>query len=358
MIERLDFKVDSLADFTELRRRFTACEMAPKIMPSRNVGVDISSPGRKSLTLLVGEETSGSMYATEAHLMPGFGAPPHHQPTEEELWYLVDGEMDVRVGTQAATIRAGAFAFIPRDTTHTFKNNRTAPAVLLAWDSPAGHERAFEEMKRKAEQGIVEFPALRAMFESHGVLMHADPAEIAPSDHLIGTQAQALPANVRTRDDFVRYRKALAELPRLPKLLPHREQAPDLSWEGANVRLLLGSEQCAGQFNVADILLEPGRELPAHRHEITDQCVYFLGGTLELTVGGETQQVGAGAFAFVPRNTSLRLVNRGDASAHFLLWTTPGGQEPVYALLHQRQTWSALTLADRQLLEACDFMLE
>ena len=104
-------------------------------------------------------------------------------------------------------------------------------------------------------------------------------------------------------------------------------------------------------------MIEPGHALPAHRQQTTDKCVYFLGGTLELTVGGETQQVGAGAFAFVPRNTSLKLVNCGDTPAHFVLWTTPGGQEPVYALLHERQQWSALTQVDRQLLEACDFLL-
>ena len=358
MANRIEFTVESLADFTELRRRFASFPMAPKIMPSRDLGVDISSPGRQSLTLLVGEETSGSMYATEAHLMPGFGAPPHHQPTEEELWYIVDGELDVRVGTQAATVRAGAFAYIPRNTTHTFKNNKTAPARLLAWDSPAGHERAFEEMRRKAAQGIVEFPALRTMFQNHGVLMHADPAEIAPNDHLIGTHPDMLPANVRTREDFERYRKALGSLPMLPKLLPSREQALDLSWSGADVRLLLGSEQCAGQFNVVDIMIEPGRELPAHHHQLSEQCVYFLGGTLELAVGDETQQVGAGAFAFVPRNTRLRISNRSDATAHFLLWNTPGGQEPVYSLLHERQSWSALTQADRQLLSACDFILD
>lgn len=357
MPERLEFTVESLADFAELRRRFRSFPMAPKIMPSRDLGVDISSPGRKSLTLLVGEETSGSMYATEAHLMPGFGAPPHHQPTEEELWYLVDGELDVRVGTQAATIRAGAFAYIPRDTTHTFRNNRTSPARLLAWDSPAGHERAFEQMRKKAEQGIVEFPALRPMFESHGVMMHADPAEIAPKDHLIGTRPGQVAAAVRSREDFLRYRETLARLPMLPGLLPDREHAPDLSWDGTDVRLLLGSEQCAGQFNVADILLAPGHELPSHRHELSEQCVYFLGGRMELAVGDETQEVGAGAFAFVPRGTRLRIANRGDAPAHFVLWTAPGGQEPVYALLHERRSWAALSDADRQVLAACDFML-
>lgn len=357
MLERLDFAVGSLADFTELRRRFSALPMAPKIMPSRDTGVDISSPGRKSLTLLVGEETAGVMYATEAHLMPGFGAPPHHQPTEEELWYIVDGELDVRVGTQATTVRAGAFAYIPRNTTHTFKNNRTAPARLLAWDSPAGHERAFEEMGRKAAQGIVEFPALRSMFANYGVMIHADPAQVAPNDHLTETRAQSLAAGVRTRDDFLRYREALARLPKLPSLLPGRDSAPDLSWSGTDLRLLLGSEQSAGQFNVADILLAPGNDLPTHRHELSEQCVYILGGRLDLTVGDKTQQVGAGAFAFIPRDTRLTIANRSEEPAHFVLWNTPGGQEPVYALLHKRRNWNALTDADRALLGACDFIL-
>ena len=251
-----------------------------------------------------------------------------------------------------------SFAFIPRDTTHTFRNNRSSPARLLAWDSPAGHERAFEEMKRKAEQGVVEFPALRQMFAIHGVQMHADPAELAPSDHLIGSQAPALPANVRTREDFERYRAALGTLPRIPKLLAGREQAPDLSWAGASVRLLLESAHCGGQFNVADIILDRGCGVPAHRRRATDQCVYALGGNLELTVGSETRQVGPGAFGFIPRKTPLKISNAGDGPAQFLHWNMPGGQEPVYELLHERRNWNALTRADRQLLEACDFILD
>lgn len=357
-VERLPFAIESLADFTELRRRFTSMPMVPKIMASQAVGVDISSPGRQSQTLLVGEETSGAMYATDVYLMSGFGAPPHHQPTEEELWYLVDGEMDVRVGTQAATIRTGAFAFIPRNTTHTFKNNRSSPARLLAWDSPGGHERAFEAMRKKSEEGVVEFSALRQMFAIHGVQMHADPGEVAENDHLIGSHAQKLPAKVRTREDFERYRAALGALPRIPKLLAGREQAPDLSWVGTSVRLLLESEQCAGQFNVADIILDPGCGMPTHRRHATDQCVYALGENLELTVANESRQVGPGAFAFIPRNTPSKISNTGEVSAHFLHWNMPGGQEPVYDLLHERQSWDALTRADRQLLEACDFILD
>src|SRR6186713_2328218 len=118
MVARVDMAVDSAADFAVLRQRFRELPARPKVLRTREAGLDISSPGRQSLSLLIGEETAGVLYSTDVYLSPGFGAPPHHQPTEEELWYLVEGELDVRVGTQSATIRAGAFAFIPRDTTH------------------------------------------------------------------------------------------------------------------------------------------------------------------------------------------------------------------------------------------------
>jgi len=186
MVARLDLAIASTADFAELRRRFAGLPLRPKLMQGREAGTDISSPGRQSLTLLVGEETAGAMYATDVYLSPGFGAPSHHQPTEDELWYLLEGELDVRVGAQRAKIRAGAFAYIPRDTTHAFRNNGTAPARLLAWNSPGGHERAFEEMGRLAKQGINAFPDLRDMFHRHGVELHPDESQSARNDHAAG----------------------------------------------------------------------------------------------------------------------------------------------------------------------------
>ncbi len=295
MVARLDFQVASPGDFEELRRRFTSLPMQPKVLQSRDGGTDISSPGRQSLSLLVGEETAGKLYATDVFLMPGFGAPSHHQPTEEELWYLLEGELDVRVGRRRTTIRAGSFAYIPRKTTHAFRNNGSAPARLLAWNSPAGHERAFEAMRAMAARGITAFPDLRDMFRTHEVVMHADENQSADNDERPG-----------------------------PKVVPNRAEALDISWPGVDARLLLGGAESAGDFDVADIRLEHAGAFPAHVHEQTDKCLYFLTGSADLTVASATQRVGRGAFAFIPRGTRMALSGCGGDPLGLLFWCTPG----------------------------------
>jgi mannose-6-phosphate isomerase-like protein (cupin superfamily) len=290
MVARLDMAVDSAADFARLRERFAGLPMRPKLLRTREGGTDISSPGRQSLSLLVGEETAGALYATDVYLSPGFGAPPHHQPTEEELWYLLEGELDVRIGTRAATIRAGSFAFIPRDTTHTFKNNAGAPVRLLAWNAPAGHERAFEAMRAKAAQGITAFPQLREVFRAHEIMLHADEHEQALND---------VPGG---------------------KLVLERTQGRDASRSGADVRVLLDAKESGGLFEVSDVLLESQLAL---RYGRSETCLYVAGGAADLAVGDERQRVGPGAFAFIPRGHPARIARAGGEPAHVVLWTTP-----------------------------------
>ena len=284
MVARVDLPIASSADFAELRRRFAGLTPRPKLMRGREAGTDISSPGRQSLTLLIGEETAGAMYATDVYLSPGFGAPSHHQPTEDELWYLLEGELDVRVGARREKIRAGAFAYIPRDTTHAFRNNGAAPAHLLAWNSPGGHERAFEEMGRLAKQGVTAFPDLRDMFQRHGVELHPDESQLARNDHAAG-----------------------------PKLVHAAEPVAD-------ARCLLSAQESRGDFEVVEQRLEPGAGIE-RREEAGELCVYVLEGDVRITLGEEMQEAGRGAFAFVPRRTRLRVENRG--VARLLLWRTP-----------------------------------
>jgi quercetin dioxygenase-like cupin family protein len=295
-VNRVDLPVRSPEDFARLRQRFGELSARPKLLKTREDGTDISSPGRQSLSLLIGEETAGSLYATDVYLSPGFGAPPHHQPTEEELWYLLEGQLDVRVGTRSTVLRAGAFAFIPRDTTHTFKSSGTFPAHLLAWNSPAGHERAFEEMGRKAKEGVTAFPALREIFKAHEILLHADPDETAAND-LPGGALRA-------------------------KLVAARTEGRDASRPGMDVRVLLDGGESGGLFEVMDVMLENGQSMLV-RHAEADACVYLVGGAADVNIDGDRHGVAAGAFAFVPRGHALDIVATGSRPAHFVLWNTP-----------------------------------
>jgi len=297
MVTRLDFAVQSPAEFAQLRDRFATLVAKPKLMSSRESGIDISSPGRQSHTLLVGEETAGALYAGDVFFSPGFGAPPHHQPTEDELWYLLEGTLDVRIGLQRATLAPGAFAFIPRDTTHAFRNNGTSLVRLLSWNAPAGHERAFEAMRAKAEQGITDFPSLRSTLGHHGIELHADDSELASND-TPGTRPGAE-----------------------PKLVSDRSRGRDASRADADVRVLLESADSAGQHEVSDVVLAAGSAPLQLGDSEAHTSFYFVSGNAVVTIGDVQQRVTRGAFAYLPLGETATVVAL-DAPVQLITWTT------------------------------------
>ncbi|HWP41844.1 MAG TPA: cupin domain-containing protein [Blastocatellia bacterium] len=91
------------------------------------------------------EETHGA-YALIEHTVAGGGPPPHIHATEEEAFYVLEGELNVLVGERTVTATAGAFVLVPRGTVHTLSNAGAAPARVLVIISPAGFEEFFEEI--------------------------------------------------------------------------------------------------------------------------------------------------------------------------------------------------------------------
>ena len=78
---------------------------------------------------------------------PGFNTGAHIHRTIEELFYVVSGEFELRVGDRTFRAGPGTFAAVPPGTAHGFGNPGTALATLLITISPAGvHERYFEEL--------------------------------------------------------------------------------------------------------------------------------------------------------------------------------------------------------------------
>jgi hypothetical protein len=85
------------------------------------------------------------------------GAGPHYHHGRDEFFYLLEGELVLRIGDEHHTAGPGTFAFIPRETIHGFHNASAARARLLVMHHPAGFERFFEEMGQLvARQGSKE----------------------------------------------------------------------------------------------------------------------------------------------------------------------------------------------------------
>ncbi|MFB7630084.1 cupin domain-containing protein [Streptomyces sp. NPDC056149] len=99
-------------------------------------------------------DSGGSIAVIEASVPPGGGPPAHRHTDEDESFYVLAGEVHIRVGEDQHTARTGDFVFVPRDTPHQFHNASLHAAKLLLIFTPGGVENFFLEAGTEPTPGV------------------------------------------------------------------------------------------------------------------------------------------------------------------------------------------------------------
>jgi oxalate decarboxylase/phosphoglucose isomerase-like protein (cupin superfamily) len=117
-----------------------------------------------SMTLKVGAQRSRNWSVFEADVPPGFDVGAHQHGEAEELFYILQGELDLLAfepriktagdwrtwesATGAKVVRGGpgSVMFVPPGCPHAFLNPGPAPARMLFLVAPPGHEHYLEEV--------------------------------------------------------------------------------------------------------------------------------------------------------------------------------------------------------------------
>ena len=95
-------------------------------------------------TILVsGHDTAGRYTLIDMHVPPGGGPPPHRHDFEE-MFTVLDGEIELTFRGVTAVARAGDTVNVPANAPHVFRNAGEQPARLLCLCSPSGQEEFFE----------------------------------------------------------------------------------------------------------------------------------------------------------------------------------------------------------------------
>lgn len=72
----------------------------------------------------------------EAIVPAGARTTAHHHVTSEEVYHILDGEAEMRLGDQRFVVRAGDTICIPPGTVHALQNDAHAPLRLLCCCAP------------------------------------------------------------------------------------------------------------------------------------------------------------------------------------------------------------------------------
>ena len=80
----------------------------------------------------------------DVDLLPGKGHDFHKHPDQEEVIFVVNGEIEQWLETRKQTLKPGDSVFIPKDMVHASFNISEGPAKLLAILGPCVGEGGYE----------------------------------------------------------------------------------------------------------------------------------------------------------------------------------------------------------------------
>jgi quercetin dioxygenase-like cupin family protein len=138
------------------------------------------------LTVKAGGAETGDAFAQFLTDDPRGTAPPLHvHHTEDEAFYVLDGEVTVLVGDERIDLRTGSYCFAPRGIRHTWIV-RSERARMLVTVSPAGLEQAFVSLgvpvtgpEPPAEPVLPAPDELIRLFAGYGVEILGPPPSLA-----------------------------------------------------------------------------------------------------------------------------------------------------------------------------------
>ncbi len=139
-------------------------------------GKSIEIQGLGIVFKLSGADTGGAFAIVEHPLAVGvLAAPPHTHTHEDEISYILDGEVTLLIGEELIHAEPGAYVRKPRGIPHTFWNSGTTPARIQEIITPAGFEQYFAELSDLfGAAGIPDMQRIAALAERYGLTFHME----------------------------------------------------------------------------------------------------------------------------------------------------------------------------------------
>lgn len=102
--------------------------------------------GEETLVKVSAEDSDGTLAFFHLVAPPMSGPPRHVHSREDELFYVLEGELVFELDGERHTVRAGDTVYLRRGCIHTYQNFTTADARLLIATTPGAFCNLFVEL--------------------------------------------------------------------------------------------------------------------------------------------------------------------------------------------------------------------
>ena len=141
--------------------------LQPSIVKSKE-GKVLNVIGDNQNIKLAGKDTGGQFTLIEQFNDPGIGIPPHVHENEDEVFQVLEGTVEMSIGSELTTLNAGDLIFCPKGVPHSWKvvGDQKAKAMLSIF--PSGIEHMFEELSQ-LPPGPPDFEKVAGICGEYGV---------------------------------------------------------------------------------------------------------------------------------------------------------------------------------------------
>ncbi len=116
-------------------------------------GLTIQGPAGGPLTFKArGEQTNGTLTVLENVIAPGDGPPLHLHESQDESWYVLEGDLRFKLDGDLRHAPQGSFVFVPRGIAHCFQNAGAGPARIIVAVHPRGDGGVLRPLCRAARR--------------------------------------------------------------------------------------------------------------------------------------------------------------------------------------------------------------
>jgi quercetin dioxygenase-like cupin family protein len=130
--------------------------MSP-VMVARDEGARFHFLNTLHTAKITGEQTNGTLTAVEFLAPRNFGPPLHRHDAEDELFYILDGELWLSCGDAEAVHGQGSVVWLPRGLAHTFQV-RSETAKVFCVSTPSGFERFVATLGSPTDSHVLPEP--------------------------------------------------------------------------------------------------------------------------------------------------------------------------------------------------------